>query len=235
MIKFLKRVLFFQNALSFLYSLLPPFFEHNIGKYVAIKKAFYLTALDKLDGDYLEFGVFTGSSFVMAMRAHRSTNSIGNVKTNFFGFDSFEGFGNISKEDSHPFYLSDTFRVDAKKIKKNIFKKSKNLNVKIIEGYYEDSIKNKTANEFKINNARIIFIDCDLMEPAKIVLEFVKPVLRLGTILIMDDYFSYKGSNRLGLKGAFSSFCNKYPQYIWRTCYYYGYGGCVKILSDIKK
>ena len=47
--------------------------EHNLGKYHALKKAFYLTALENLHEDYLEFGVFTGGSFVFATKAHRTT------------------------------------------------------------------------------------------------------------------------------------------------------------------
>ena len=37
---------------------------------LAIKKALYITAHDKTYGSYIEFGVFTGSSFNFAMKAN---------------------------------------------------------------------------------------------------------------------------------------------------------------------
>ena len=68
LLKFIKKNLFIQNFVASIFSLLPPYLENSIAKYSAIKKAFYLTAHDATFGDYLEFGVFTGSSFNFAMK-----------------------------------------------------------------------------------------------------------------------------------------------------------------------
>ena len=63
---------------------------HNIEKYSALKKAHYLTAVEHLEGDYLEFGVFTGSSFTHSMRCTRRMEKIfpGIKQSKFIGYDS---------------------------------------------------------------------------------------------------------------------------------------------------
>ena len=116
-----------QNIASWLYSHYPQSVQHNLQKYQALSKAFYMTAAEGLNGDYLEYGVFTVSSFVLATRVHRQLGALGDVKTKFYGFDSFSGFGEIGDEDKHQVYSDDIFKLDeqhVKKIKRNIFKKS---------------------------------------------------------------------------------------------------------------
>ena len=87
--KIAKSIFVIQDVLSWAITKIPFVLEHNISKYFAIKKAFYLTALENLQGDYYEFGVFTGSSFVCAMRSHNNLSYLGKIETSFFGFDSF--------------------------------------------------------------------------------------------------------------------------------------------------
>ena len=91
-----------------------PAVTHNIEKYSALKKAHYLTAMEHLEGDYLEFGVFTGSSFTHSMRCTRSMEKIypGIKQCKFIGFDSFEGFGLLGESDEHPFYDDKNFETN---------------------------------------------------------------------------------------------------------------------------
>src|ERR1035438_4633356 len=116
LIDFLKNNLFFQNTASYVHSKIPSMVEHNWQKYGALKKAFHLTAMEHLEGDYLEFGVFTGSSFVFAMRIHRQLKFVADLPTKFYGFDSFSGFGKVTEGDRHPLYLDSIFKVDEKKV-----------------------------------------------------------------------------------------------------------------------
>lgn len=236
LIEWLKSNLFVQNLVSFIYTRIPAFLEHNLGKYHAIKKAFYLTALDGIDGDYLEFGVFTGSSFVCALRAHRRLKYLGDLKTNFYGFDSFEGFGQLKDYDRHPFYISSIFKVNADQIIKNIYKKGRGLNVKIIKGFFNQTIGGKDCQkDFAINKIRCIFIDCDLKDSTREALNFSASGFQPGTILLFDDFFSFKGDSAKGVAGAFSDFCQNNPSLRFRKVFDYGYGGVAYILSEIKK
>ncbi|MFH1424499.1 MAG: TylF/MycF/NovP-related O-methyltransferase [archaeon] len=234
-LKLAKSVFIFQDVLSWLDTKVPVVLEHNLQKYSAIKKTFYMTALEELDGDYYEFGVFTGSSFVCAMRAHRKLKNLGEIKTKFFGFDSFTGFGDIAKEDEHGFYQSNIFTINEKKVLRYIRKRAKGLKYSIIKGYFEDTLKGKTCVALSKDKARIVFIDCDLKKPTELALNYVKPALQQGTMVIMDDFYSYKGSSKKGVAGAFFEFCDRNTKIKFRRVFDYGMGGVGYVVSEIKK
>ena len=122
LLKFIKNNLFIQNFVASIFSLLPPYLENSVAKYSAIKKAMYITAHDATYGSYLEFGVFTGSSFNFAIKINRKIEKIFRKKMDceFVGFDSFKGFGDIKKDDENPSFKNKTFLVDEKKIIRNI-------------------------------------------------------------------------------------------------------------------
>lgn len=235
MISILKNFLFFQNVASFVLSKIPATVEHNIQKYQALRKAFYLTALEQLHGDYLEFGVFTGSSFVYALRVSRKFRFLGKVGTRFFGFDSFAGFGKVGEDDSHPFYLDSNFAVNEGKIIRNIKRHAKDQKVELIKGYFENTLEGHSPSEFGIKLARVILIDCDLKVASKLALNYVKPILQAGTVIVLDDFFSYKGNSSLGTAGAFHEFIKANPHICFRRMFDYGYGGVVYIVSSIEE
>ena len=55
-------------------------------------------------------------------------------------------------------------------------------------------------------------IDCDLKESTNYALNFIKPSLQEGTILIFDDFLDYKGSMEKGECGAFEDFKRENPK-----------------------
>ena len=225
LLKFIKKNLFIQNFVASIFSLLPPYLENSIAKYSAIKKAFYVTAHDATFGDYLEFGVFTGSSFNFAMKANKKIEKIfGKMDCEFIGFDSFKGFGEIKKEDQNPSFQSKTFFVDEEKVIRNIEKNTKGQRMRIVKGFYQDTIKNKTTADLKIDKSRVVMIDCDLKESTHLALEFIKPSVQEGTIILFDDFVFFKGSKNKGEYGAFADFRKKYPETLFRKIFDYGYG-----------
>ena len=109
-------------ASSFI-SYINPAVVNNLEKYYAINKAFYLSSIEDIEGDYLEIGVFQGSSFSNAMRSYLSKKVFMPVKNDnvkFFGFDSFEGFGNLSLDEINPFYVDEQFHTSYDFVKKKI-------------------------------------------------------------------------------------------------------------------
>ena len=233
LIWFFKNHFFLQNLAARLFSKIPAFVEHNVEKYKALRKAFYLTALERLEGDYLEFGVFTGSSFVFACKIEKKYRDIHKGSCRFFGFDSFQGFGEIEQHDEHPFYTDSTFSVSSQKVIGNIQKQTRGSEIKLVPGFFDQTIAGVRSGAHGIPKARIVFIDCDLKEPSALALEYVKDALQPGTVLLMDDFFSYRGREDMGTAGAFEEFKNKYPHITWRQVHSYGYGGVSMICSGI--
>ncbi len=233
LIKIIKKFLFIQNITASIVARIPPYLEFTVGKYLAIKKALYITGHDKTFGSYIEFGVFTGSSFNFAMKANKTIDKLlGKSNCDFIGFDSFQGFGEVNKSDNHPRFKDDTFAVDEKKILNNIRKSSKKQNYQIIKGFYKDTLKKKPI-EYGIKKARVIMIDCDLKDPTMLALQFVKETLQKGTIILFDDYIFYKGDENKGEYAAFEEFKNSYPNIKFRPAFEYGYGSKAFIVSEI--
>ena len=226
LLKLIKNNLFIQNFATNIISLFSPYLEFSVAKYSAIKRAMYVTAHDATYGSYLEFGVFTGSSFNFAMKVSKKIEKIfGKMDCEFIGFDSFKGFGEIKKDDENPSFKDHVFSVNEKKVLQNIKKFSKGQKSRIIQGFYKDTIENKTTQDLNIDKARVVMIDCDLKESTRLALEFIKPSIQEGTIILFDDYNYFKGNKEKGEYGAFSDFQKKYPKILFRRIFDYGYSG----------
>lgn len=229
---FLSKLEFLQDWASLVISKVNPAITHNLEKYHVLKKVHYLSAIEDIDGDYLEFGVFTGSSFCHSIRCCEELADINKnvLKTKFFGFDSFQGFGNLNKEDDHPFYQDENFSTSFSKVNNRVESAAKNVAFKLIPGFFSDSLK-VGASHFGIEKARIIFIDSDTYSSANEALSFCMPIIQEGTFIILDDYYSYRGSESRGVSRAFNEFISG-CQIKVRHVFSYGMGGVVYVVSE---
>ncbi|MDR1242451.1 MAG: TylF/MycF family methyltransferase [Deltaproteobacteria bacterium] len=237
---FLAKLGVMQNLASGLVACVDPVIIHNMEKYSAILKIFYYTAIEDIQGDYLEFGVYTGSSFCHALRCCKKTLKYGKqvwnsskARTRFFGFDSFEGFGEVSEGDKHPFFEDSNFATSYEKVQKRVAPFRKHFDVKLIKGFYNESLHAGPA-AMGIEKARIIFVDCDTYTAAKDVFEFCAPIVQEGTIIVLDDRVCYKGNREAGVTRAFEEFKN-YSGASTRLFSLYGMGAGIQIVSGLKR
>lgn len=142
------------------------------------REAFARVREQNVPGDYLEFGVFRGQSFIMAYRLGRDLNM------RFYAFDSFEG---LPRDEA--LWRQGEFRADAKYFLRSVRKAGVDLGrVVLVPGFY-DSITLGTLPD--LERAAIVHIDCDLYSSARDVLRLIERVIGKGTILIFDDWFSF--------------------------------------------
>jgi len=230
---FLSKLNFLQDFVSSLIARVNPAIVHNIEKYIAIKKVHYLSAIEDIEGDYIEFGVFTGSSFCHSIRCVKNLSNINSkiLSTKFYGFDSFEGFGELIEEDNHPFYKDTNFEASYDKVNNRVKKVAKGIDYRLIKGFFSETLK-EGAKSYDIEKTRIIFIDSDTYSSAIDALLFVLPTVQEGTYIILDDYFSYRGSLKHGVAKAFQEFSEK-GHLTHRRVLDYGMGGAVFIISEI--
>lgn len=186
-----------------------------------MSKAARFVACEVVDGDYLEFGVYQGDSFIASYKhleeAFKSRISLNDNATansqrktiwdnmRFFAFDSFQGLPVLETEDAGTLdFKKGMFACDAPTFLKNINSADVPVSrVHLVEGWFSDTCNTETLKEHNIKKASIIWIDGDLYSSARDVLNFVKDLLQDGTIIIFDDWFSYRGNPSYGEQRAF--------------------------------
>ena len=230
----LSKLEFLQGWASKLISAVNPAVIHNLEKYYILKKVHYLSAIEDVSGDYLEFGVFTGSSFCHSIRCHQKVAYLNSsiLETKFFGFDSFMGFGVIEEDDKHSFYTDENFDTDFSKVERRVRRVAKDTKFSLVQGFFSDSLA-AGPSSFGIEKARIIFVDSDTYTSSHEALVFCERIVQLGTFIVLDDFYSYKGSSSRGVAKAFDEFLG-WSGIEVRRVFTYGMGGAVFVVSDVK-
>jgi O-methyltransferase len=231
---FLSKITFLQSFASSFISRLNPHAMHNLEKYYALKKIHYLSSIENMEGDYLEFGVYVGSSFCASIKSCRSCEylSENNKLTKFYGFDSFDGFGDIPDIDKHPFFTDFNFKTSYDAVMKRVKKVSKQYKFKLIKGFFNKTLSSKPSH-YGIKKSRIIMIDSDTYQACKEALDFCLETLQEGTFIVFDDFMSYKGSYEKGEMKAFNDFKSQNKNIVFREVLKYGMGGTAFIVSKI--
>jgi len=137
-------------------------------------------------GDYLEFGVFNGSSMSTMYFAAKEMN-LKSMK--FFGFDAFQGLPLEAEKEDGGVWKKGFYACSFEKMLECLKRKKidpKNINW--IKGWYKDTLNNKTRDKYKFKKIGIVFIDCDTYSSSKIVLDFIKPLIIEPMILCFDDW-----------------------------------------------
>ena len=230
----LPRLTFLQDLASIFIANLNPDVIHNLGKYMAIKKIHHLSAVEEIEGDYLEFGIYTGSSFCHSIRCVKSYTKIHSSmsSTRFYGFDSFEGFGELSDTDEHPVYKDVNFEASYEKVDSRVKRTAKGMDYQLIKGFFSETLA-LGAESYGIKKSKIVFIDSDTYTSAIDALLFVLPTIQKGSYIILDDYFAYKGNQSLGIARAFTEFIDQGKLSV-RHILNYGIGGVAFVVSGMK-
>jgi O-methyltransferase len=185
----------------------------------------------KVEGDYLEFGVYQGKHFIST---YLFAQKCGLTDMRFHAFDSFEGLPEITGLDiSAPKqFEKGEYSCDLETFKANITKMGVSLDkVTTTEGWFDKTLNDETKKKLAISKAAIIWIDCDFYESTVPVLSFVTDYIQDGTIIIFDDWFCFKGNPELGQQKAFSEWLSANPNITAAEFYKYGWTGNSFILN----
>ncbi len=184
------------------------------------------------ESDYLEFGLFKGYSFWHAQNIARQ---LGVKGIRFFGFDSFAGLPpvhGVDETDEDVFYEGQ-YACSKEDVVRNLDSKGVNWDQTfLIEGYYEDSLKDSVRADYKLRPVSIALIDCDLYESTRQVLAFIEPLVADGTILMMDDWNCYDADPEKGQQLAMSEFLQRNARWRLESFFSYGAWGQVFIIRE---
>jgi hypothetical protein len=183
----------------------------EINKFQHILESFnYLRiagANDKLNNVFYEFGCHSGRTFSTAIN---SATYLKMKNVFFYAFDSFEGLPNTDKSDG--FFEKGTFFTTKSDFKK-IIKTRTGYKLKdkfIYKGFYEDVLSDDLQQ--KLPKVGIVHIDVDLYSSTIKVLNFIKPLLQHGTVILFDDWYCFINGNEGGEGLATKEFLEKNPE-----------------------
>jgi O-methyltransferase len=209
---------------------LPPAADSDIHPDSIVFKACLLMADCKVEGDYFEFGVYRGESFVQAYKSAAAAFSIFSSEAvhpasdceerrliwsrmRFVAFDSFAGLPELQGVDRDSrVFAPGLFACTEDQFLDNITARGvARERVITVPGWYSESCTPATAARLGARKAAIVMIDCDLYESTKEVLSFLGPLLQDGTVLIFDDWFHFSGSPYRGEQRAFREWTARLP------------------------
>jgi hypothetical protein len=173
----------------------------NFPKYIRRQKLTRLLALYEIfkkvisvKGSIVECGVYQGFS-LMAWANMSAVLEPANLTRRIYGFDSFEGFTQVSEHD-----LNRTMKPAKGQLSSNSFEELSELinifdsnrflghvnKVQLIKGDVE-----KTIPEFVSNNKHLVvsllFLDMDLYNPTKVAIEHFFPRMPKGAVIAFDE------------------------------------------------
>ena len=158
---------------------------------------------------YFEFGCHSGRTFSAAVNAGTLFKMI---ESKYFAFDSFQGLPETD-EKVDGIFKKGTFKTSRKDFI-NTVKKNTGVEIprsNIIEGYYDATLT--TDLQASMPGVGIAYIDVDLYSSTVEVLEFLKPLLVKGSVLMFDDWYCFPAGKEMGEARAFKEFCKKYPMF----------------------
>lgn len=202
-------------------------FSYNVKEEILLKVMHFVSASD-VKGDYLEFGVFQGKSFIPAY--HIGSRLSKDMK--FYAFDSFEGLPDLKGIDKkgHSFYKG-KFACSLKRFKSNLRNNGVDLKkVTTVKGWYDKVLNNATKKKLPIKRASVIWVDCDLYESTVPVLKFITDYVVDGTVIVFDDWYAYKSNPNKGEQRAFKEWLKKNPKITATEYQQYGVWGLSFVL-----
>lgn len=161
-------------------------------------------------GDYLEFGVFYGASLACMNRVLDDLE-IDHIRQ--FGFDSFQGLPDDASFNDEGTWQPGQFKSDFESTKQRLSKQCPSPDrISLVKGWFNDTLNATTREQYEIEKASVIMIDCDLYSSAKQALRFCAPLIKDEAIVVFDDWNANKLAKKgMGEKRAFDEFLAENP------------------------
>ena len=115
-------------------------------------------------GDYVEFGVYVGTSMTSM---HRALTAAGLEKVRLIGFDSFEGLPSSAEVEGAGRWKPGQFHSDVELTRANLRRNGVPLDrVTLVPGWFNETATDATATSLALDHANVVLIDCDLYSSA---------------------------------------------------------------------
>ncbi len=163
-------------------------------------------------GDYLEFGVCHGTSLACM---HHVLTDLGYDHVRLFGFDSFEGLPETADRDDDGQWYSGQFNSDYQWTQSRLTADGVDwTRTHLFKGWFSETLTEDIIEEYQIEKASIVMIDCDMYLSAKEALDFCAPLIQDQAIILFDDWNTGNlAQKNMGEKRAFDEFLEENTQF----------------------
>lgn len=176
-------------------------------------KCFFMMSMNRVEGDYLEFGC---GSNIRSFRLAYKYRTLQYQAPRLFAFDSFAGLPAPAGIDAE---IHTTWKEGSMAVPLDVFNATLaesgavvGRDYHTVPGFFEDTLAGKSPQEYGIEKAAMIMVDCDLFASTVLVLNFISSILTDGLILAFDDWFCYRGRKDRGEQRALHEFLIIHPE-----------------------
>lgn len=184
-------------------------FAHQNLRYLFLSIARFAHINRPIDGYYFEFGSHEARTMRLAWTHFQHL-----FNWDFVAFDSFAGLPDIEDIDKQAIWEKgrlETREEDFVRIVTNAGMPRNRLTT--VKGFYDQSLTQQLQRQFLPKKAAVIYVDCDLYKSTVPVLQFIKPFLQVGTIIVFDDWNCFYGDPDRGERRAWREFCDANPEF----------------------
>ena len=203
--------------------------QDRVWKQQFFYNAFRALWYNRIDGDYAEFGCWSGSTFWLA---HLESRKHGH-QARLWAFDSFQGLPAVeSAKDEHPSWNRGGLSMSLEEFHQVCARDGVPRSAyEVVPGFYHDTIDRMGPTDQPVNIA-LAFIDCDMYSSARSVLAFLMPRLKHGMIIAFDDYFCWTATQLSGERRAMLDYFGGNSQWNLLPFMQFGWFGQSFVVED---
>ncbi len=182
------------------------FGAHDTTKILSL--AFAYAQSEEVEGDYAEFGVWRGRTFVEAYRVARKYPR---YSRRFVAFDSFEGLPELGELDDGSRWHTGEFACDRTAFDARLRRaRIPAERVTVVEGFFDRTLLE--PERIPLDRVAVALVDCDLYESTVPVLDYLTDRLVPGAVLAFDDWYCFRGARDRGESRACAEWLERNPQ-----------------------
>jgi hypothetical protein len=180
----------------------------------------------EVPGDYLEFGVWQGRTFGYACQILGPAFPA----MRFVALDSFAGLPKPQGLDAEGGYSSGfregEFACSREQFLANLRQSGADTaRVRTVEGFFHETLGPGAARRHGVERVAAAWIDVDLYDSTVPVLEFLTPLLSVGSVLLFDDWTCFRNLPDRGQQRACREWLARHPALALHELFAFGWHG----------
>ena len=201
------------------------------GRQAFFQKALYAQKVNRIGGDYVEFGSYGAATFRMAYHESRGAG----LKPHLWSFDSFQGLP-APEGNEHPLWQQGVMAMPLPAFVHTCLASGMTTDdFSVVEGFYDQTLSAQNIAQAKYPaDIMLAYVDCDLYSSTKPVLDFLGTRLKNGMIIAFDDYYCWWDKGVAGERVAFEEFRAKHSDYNFLPYLPIGWHGQSFVVEDRK-